>query len=105
MDPHSSSAPDATLVARMAQGDLDAARQLCQRYGTPVYTLAYNVLVDPADATEVVADTFERAWQTARYFDGAQGSVLGWLTEIARILADDTLRARYEGSSHPPGNR
>src|SRR2546425_10807108 len=54
MDPHNSATSDVVLVARMAQGDLGAVQRLCQQYGSAVYALAYDVLVDPASATEVV---------------------------------------------------
>ncbi len=94
MDPHSSATPDAVLVARMAQGELGAVQQLCQQYGSAVYALAYDILVDPASATEVVADTFQRAWRTAAHFDASQSSVLGWLTGIAGSLVQDALHAR-----------
>ena len=51
MDPQNSPTPDVVLVARMAQGDLGAVQRLCQQYGSAVYALAYDVLVDPASAT------------------------------------------------------
>jgi len=94
MDPQSSPTPDVVLVARIADGDLGAVQRLCQRYGSAVYALAYEVLVDPARATEVVADTFQRAWRTAAHFDAAQSSVLGWLTGIAGSLVQDASHAR-----------
>ena len=49
---------------------------------------------DLANATEVVADTFQRAWRIAAHFDAAQSSVLGWLTGIAGSLVQDALHAR-----------
>ena len=94
MDPHTSPTPDAVLVARMAQGDLRAVQRLCQRYGSALYALAYNVLVDPDRATEVVADTFQRAWRTGAAFDAAQSTVLDWLTGIARSRLQDALHER-----------
>jgi len=102
MDPQNSPTPDVVLVARMAQGDLGAVQRLCQQYGSAVYALAYDVLVDPASATEVVADTFQRAWRTAAHFDAAQSSVLGWLTGIAGSLVQDALHARPSARRFAP---
>ena len=61
-------APDRSLVAGMAQGEQAALRELARRHGPSVYALAYAILVDGADADEVVAETFEYAWRTAAQF-------------------------------------
>jgi len=79
----------------MASGDARALRELMRRHGASVYALAYGILVDTADADDVVAETFEYAWRTAtRFIERASGSVFNWLTTIARSRAHGSLQAR-----------
>ncbi len=88
-------APDKSLVTGMARGDAGALRELIRRHGHTVYALAYGILVDTADAEEVVAETFDYAWRTAaRFVEAASDSVSTWLTGIARSRARGLLLAR-----------
>lgn len=93
---------DTTLVADrhlldgMARGDAEALRALYRRHGTTVYALAFGILVDPAEAEEVVAETFAYVWRAAaRFFETAHQSVVPWLSEIARSRARGLLLARH----------
>ncbi len=88
-------APDRSLVTGMAKGDANALRELIRRHGHTVYALAYGILVDTADAEEVVAETFEYAWRTAaRFVATASDSVFSWLKTIARSRARGLVLAR-----------
>jgi RNA polymerase sigma-70 factor, ECF subfamily len=86
--------PDHDLVAAMAHGDERAATVLYDRYAAAMFGLALRVVTESADAEEVVLDAFAQAWRDAARFDGARGSVLGWLTTITRTRALDLIRAR-----------
>lgn len=85
---------DDRLVGRLAEGDVDSAAELYDRYAARVLGLARRILRDPAEAEDVVQDVFSQAWRTARRFDPARGSVGGWLLVMARTRAIDRLRAR-----------
>jgi len=88
-------APDRSVVTEIAQGDIEALGELMRRHGRTVYALAYSILVDPGEADDVVAETFEQARRAAaRFLERASGSVFTWLTEIARSLARGLLLAR-----------
>ena len=88
-------APDRSLVTEMAQGDIEALGELMRRHGRTVYALAYGILVDPAEADDLVAETFEEARRAAaRFLERASGSVFDWLTDIARSRARGVLLAR-----------
>ena len=51
-------------------------------------------------AEEVTADCFWQVWREASSFDAARGSVLSWLTTIARSRAIDMVRRMAAVSKH-----
>src|SRR5713226_8582897 len=85
---------DGALVERMAGRDERALGELYDRHGGPVYSLAFAIVGERADAEEVVADSFGQAWRTAKQFDPARGSVPAWFATITRTRALDLVRAR-----------
>jgi RNA polymerase sigma-70 factor (ECF subfamily) len=78
----------------MADGDPDAAAALYSACAAPLLRIAYAIVRERADAEEVVSDTFAKAWRDSASFDGARGSVVGWLTMIVRSRSRDYVRAR-----------
>jgi RNA polymerase sigma-70 factor (ECF subfamily) len=90
----SSPAADRELMARAAAADERAMTELYDRYGTLVYSVAYRIVGQRADAEEVVVDAFTQAWREAARFEAERGSVAAWLTMIARSRALDLVRAR-----------
>ncbi len=85
---------DFDLVLTMARGEEHAATLLYDRHAASMYGLALRIVGETADAEEVVLDAFAQAWREAARFDGARGSVLGWLTTIVCTRALDLVRAR-----------
>jgi len=59
-----------------------------------VYSLVLNILKSAADAEEVAADVFVKIWQNAGEFKRDRGSVMAWLTTIARRQAIDRTRSK-----------
>lgn len=86
-------ASDAGLVASLARGDASALEQLYDRYADPIYRAAFRRLGDRQLAEEVLQDTYLALWNRAELFDPAAGSLLAWLSTIARNRAVDRLRA------------
>jgi RNA polymerase sigma-70 factor (ECF subfamily) len=86
--------PDAQLVRQLANGDDTALAALYDRYGGPLYALAFTIARDEADAEEIVLEAFLQAWRAADRFDPARGSVASWLTVIVRSRALDLVRSR-----------
>jgi len=91
--PRSDPVLDTLIVRRMADGNADALGALHDRWSAEVQTLALAIVRSVADAEEVVEATFWQAWQQASRFDGARGSVAGWLMTIARSRALDFAKA------------
>ncbi|MDW8060534.1 MAG: sigma-70 family RNA polymerase sigma factor [Thermomicrobium sp.] len=85
---------DEQLVERLVSGDLQALEALYDRYARPVYSLAVRMLGDPAEAEELLQETFVRLWQQAFRYEARRGSFGSWLMSIAHNLAVDALRHR-----------
>ena len=85
---------DLELVAAMARGDERAASRLYDRHSAVMYGLALRMVGEAADAEEVVLEAFAQAWRDAVRYDTSRGSVVGWLTTIARTRGLDLIRAR-----------
>ena len=76
----------------LARGDETALGELYNRYGRLVYSLAFRVLGDSAQAEEVTQDTFLKVWREPLAWDPARGRFDGWLMTLARYTAIDRLR-------------
>jgi len=85
---------DSALVAQAAAGDERALGELYDRYGGMAFSLAYAIVVEHADAEEVVADAFAQVWRSASGFEPSRGSVAAWLATIVRTRALDLVRSR-----------
>jgi RNA polymerase sigma-70 factor (ECF subfamily) len=58
------------------------------------FSLACAIVVEHADAEEVVADAFAQVWRSASGFEPSRGSVAAWLATIVRTRALDLVRSR-----------
>ena len=91
---------DRQLMASIAGGDEAALQALLQRF-TPLFLYVLRpILPDERDREECLADISLRIWQGAGSFDGAKGSLNGWLTALTRNAALN--RARAKGTEDAP---
>lgn len=89
---------DDVLLDLIKEGDEAALAKLYRSRCRMVYSLALSVVRDPSDAEEVTEEVFYRIWKNAGEFDRARGSVLAWITTIARRMAIDRTRSKlYKG--------
>ena len=79
------------LKERFAAGDSDAVRDIVADYGGPVRTVARSMVAEPELVSEVVQQTFIKAWKASSTFD-PQRELAPWLYSIARRTAIDVLR-------------
>lgn len=80
------------LVEALALGDEAALGQAYDLYSRRVYSLILRLVIQPAEAEEVMQDVFLELWRRADRFDASRGSLLTWLLTIARSRAIDRLR-------------
>lgn len=89
-----SSAHDELLLERVRARDDKAMKDLFDRYGCMVYSVALRVLRDPGHAEDVMQDVFFYLWTNSASFVTKRGSLGAWLLVVARNRAIDTLRRR-----------
>lgn len=81
------------LLARTSRGDRAAFRQLYERYSGILFSTAYQVLNDPAEAEDVLQDVSVMIWDKAGLYDRSRGKPLTWALTLTRNKAIDRLRS------------
>lgn len=81
-------------VRRCTLRDESALAALYDESSQLAYTIAFCVLQDEADASEVVVDVYKQVWDTAARFDEKRGSAAAWIVTLARSRAMDRRRFR-----------
>jgi RNA polymerase sigma-70 factor (ECF subfamily) len=80
-------------VRRIMAADQGALALLYDATNHLVYGMALRIVGNPADAEEVTLDIYTQVWRGASSFDERRGSVLAWLTTMARSRSIDRLRS------------
>jgi RNA polymerase sigma-70 factor (ECF subfamily) len=73
---------DHRLISGLQAGDEIAYEQLIERFQTPVYNLAYRLLNDQADASDVAQEVFLKIFRNVGNFRG-DSSLRTWVYRIA----------------------
>ena len=89
----STSADEAQLLARTAQGDRQAFSQLYDRYSGVLYSTIFRVLNNADESNDVLQDVFIQIWDRAGAYDPALGKPFTWAMTLTRNKAIDRLRA------------
>jgi RNA polymerase sigma-70 factor, ECF subfamily len=81
-----------SYLAGIRGRDPESLTQLYDETSRILYSLAYRILNDTADAEEVILDVFHQVWNAGDRYDPSRGTVWGWLTVMTRNRAIDRLR-------------
>ena len=73
---------DQRLISGLQAGEEEAYEQLIQRFQCSVYNLAWRLLNDPADASDVVQEVFLKVFRNVGHFRG-DSSLRTWVYRIA----------------------
>jgi len=80
------------LVRAVAAGDQCALHSLYEQTHRIVFTLIVRITSNRETAEEVMLEVFYEVWRKASTYDPANGSVVGWIMNLARSRAIDRLR-------------
>ena len=92
---------DPALLARYAEGDNAAARELARRLLPRLMGVAQRMLSDVAEAEDVVQETMLRLWKIAPDWQEGEAQVSTWAYRVAMNLCTDRLRKRRFVSDTP----
>jgi RNA polymerase sigma-70 factor, ECF subfamily len=93
MESRMGSADEQALIARVLDGDRQAARTLYDLHVRRVYRVVYRLVGDQEQAEECTQDTFVKAFGQLNRFRG-ESSLSTWLHAIAVSMGLSALRRR-----------
>jgi len=98
----SSHLPLTKLLDLIADGQNGSLRQLYDRTGEQVYSLAVAIARDTHRAERITQQVYQDVWWRVADFDASLESVESWLSRLTRArLIDDLRRRRVEGQPPP----
>jgi len=88
---------EAALLARYAEGNAAAARELTERLLPAVLRQAWRMLGDEQEAEDVAQEAMLRLWRQAPMWEAGNAQVSTWLYRVTRNLCIDRIRRRRPG--------
>lgn len=93
---------DDELIEKIAQGDMEAFRELYNSASKSVYSFALSILKNSQDAEDVMQETFLKIYQKSPGYISC-GKPLAWILRITRNLSLTCLRKKCaETDSNQP---
>ena len=86
------------LLRRIAAQDREALSEFYDQTARPLFSIAFRILGNTADAEEVIQDVFVQIWIKAGMFDADKGQPFHWALALTRNRCIDGLRARQRRS-------
>lgn len=91
-------AEEKDLVERCRRGDDDAWRELVDRLGQKIYSVAYHFTLRREDAEEVTQEIFLKIFENLHRYDGSY-PLVAWVVSLSRNLCIDRYRRRKREKS------
>lgn len=95
------SAADRAAMARLADGDAEALRDVYARHSAMVFSTAHRIVSDHQLAEECTQDVFLTLWRQAARFDPERALLSTWLFVVTRNRAIQLLRAQQARPIQP----
>ena len=92
------SADEKALVDRCRTGDDDSWRELVDRFGQKVYSVAYHFTLKREDAEELSQEIFLKLFENLDRYDGGF-PLIAWVLSVSRNLCIDRYRRRKREKS------
>lgn len=86
------------LVSRCREGNDDAWRELVDRFGPKVYSIAYHFTMKREDAEELSQEIFLKIFENLHRYDGGF-PLVAWVLSLSRNLCIDRYRRRKREKS------
>jgi RNA polymerase sigma-70 factor (ECF subfamily) len=83
------------IVRSIAAGNQVALHSLFEQTNRLVFTLILRITNSRETAEEVTLDVYHDVWRRASAYSPADGSVVGWIMNLARSKAIDRLRFEH----------
>ncbi len=90
---------DQALMVRIAAGDAQAFRQLCDAHAQAIHVFAFRLLRNETEAQDIVQEAFLKVWLHAKKYQ-PRARVTTWLHTITRNLIIDRYRSAREKAQH-----
>ena len=87
----SGSTDEKTLVDRCSRGEDDAWRELVDRFGQKVYSVAYHFTLKREDAEELSQEIFLKIFENLHRYNG-DFPLIAWIVSLSRNLCIDRYR-------------
>ncbi len=81
-----------TLMLRCVGGDETAFEQLYKHTSPKLYTLLLRMLKKSSTAEDILQEVYVKIWSRAKDYHPARGSVMSWISTIARNRALEEIR-------------
>lgn len=85
---------DSELLLAAGLGDRDAFRDLYRRISKTLFSVAYKVVGNTADAEELTQETFMELWKQAPRYDAERAKPLTFAIRIIRNRSIDRIRKK-----------
>ena len=84
---------DEDIILAYNNGDREAFKKLIDRYASPLYNFTAR-LSNKSDASDIVQESFIKAWKNISHFDPGRASFKTWIFTIAKNATTDFLRRK-----------
>lgn len=84
---------DQEIIQRISQGDVEAFREIIQRYQRMIFVFIYKMVNNTQDAEDLTQEVFVKAYEKLSSYRG-ESQFSTWLHTLARNRTIDFLRRR-----------